>query len=171
MNTRHQRSKLLMVLLVSMTLLLAACGRDKATSPLDYKDQVEGIDLSQENPQWSEWGKSEAEITKERGEPKRRIPQEGDNLSLEYADYQYSLIRDSVEIYSLMPGQETAKGIKVGGPASEIEAAYGRDFYKRTQNKINIIGYLDKKLEQALEFVIHNGRIEAIIVSKFSLFE
>lgn len=170
MSKKQQRSKLFIVLLVSMALLLASCGKEKSTSPLDYKDQVEGIDLSQENPQWSEWGKSEAEVTKERGEPNRRIAQAGDNVTLEYADYQYSLIRDSVEVYSLMPGQETAKGIKAGGPASEIEAAYGKGFYKRTQNNFDIIGYLDKKLERALEFVVQNGQISTIIVSQFSLF-
>jgi|GEM_PF-2219957 hypothetical protein len=171
MVKRHQRGKLLMVWLVSMTLLLAACGQDKATTPLDYKDKVEGIDLSLENPQWSEWGKSEAEVKKERGEPNRRIAQEDDSVTLEYSDYQYSLIRDSVEVYSLMPGQETARGVKAGGPASEIEAVYGKDFYKRTQNNIDIIGYLDKKLEQSLEFIIQNGQIAAIIVSRLSMFQ
>ncbi|GMK40338.1 hypothetical protein PCCS19_33940 [Paenibacillus sp. CCS19] len=171
MSRQQQRYRLFLALLVGMTLMLAACGKEKSTTPLDYKDKVEGIDLSQENPQWAEWGKSEAEIKKDRGEPNRRMKQAGDNVVLEYADYQYSLIRDSVEVYVLMPGQETAKGIKAGGPASEIANAYGKDFYKRTQNNMDIIGYIDKKLERALEFVIQNGQISTIIVSRFSLFK
>lgn len=171
MNRQQQRSKLLMILLVGLMLVLTACGANKSTSPLDYKDKVDGIDLSQENPQWSEWGKSEAEIKQDRGEPNRRIAQEGDNVTLEYSDFQYSLVRDLVEVYALMPGQTTARGMKVGGPASEIETMYGKDFYKRTQNNMDITGYLDKNLEIALEFVINNGQIATIIVSRFSLFQ
>ncbi|MGG2065902.1 hypothetical protein [Bacillus sp. S14(2024)] len=47
---------------------------------------------------------------------------------------------------------KTAKGIKIGDKKKEIIQAYGNNYYFRTEQGTNIIGYVDKKRGISMEF-------------------
>ena len=50
----------------------------------------------------------------------------------------------------------TSKGIKVGDSKEKVIKAYGNDFYKREELGLDIIGYVDKKLNRTIEFWLTN---------------
>ncbi|MEH6908848.1 hypothetical protein V7008_24720, partial [Neobacillus drentensis] len=49
-------------------------------------------------------------------------------------------------------GIPIAKGIEVGESINKVKALYGKEYYKRVEQGVDIIGYVDKKHHQSLEF-------------------
>ncbi|WML57631.1 hypothetical protein [Neobacillus sp. PS2-9] len=49
-------------------------------------------------------------------------------------------------------GIPTAKGIEVGDSISKAKKAYGENFYERTEQGADILGYVDQKNHQSIEF-------------------
>ena len=76
--------------------------------------------------------------------------------------YNYYKIQDGLEIATNDNGDilrfiieteiPTGKGIEVGDSISKAKTLYGRNFYKRVEQGVDIIGYVDKKHHQHLEF-------------------
>ena len=77
--------------------------------------------------------------------------------------YNYYKIQEGVEIATSANGGilrfivenssiATSRGIKVGDSLVKVKKAYGENFYKRTEQGLDIIGYVDKKSHQSLEF-------------------
>ncbi|MFK9090990.1 hypothetical protein [Bacillus salipaludis] len=77
--------------------------------------------------------------------------------------YNYYKIQEGLEIATLTNGGilrfiidnssiPTSKGIKVGDSITKVKKAYGENFYKRTEQGVDIIGYVDKKNHQSIEF-------------------
>jgi len=76
--------------------------------------------------------------------------------------YNYYEIQDGVEIatddkgdilrFVIETGIPTAKGIEIGSSIDEVKALYGKNYYKRVEQGVDIIGYVDKKHHQSLEF-------------------
>lgn len=76
--------------------------------------------------------------------------------------YQYYRIQDGVEIgtndkgdilrFIIGTGISTAKGIEVGDSINKAKAIYGKKYYKRVEQGVDIIGYVDKQHHQSLEF-------------------
>jgi hypothetical protein len=74
----------------------------------------------------------------------------------------YYKLRDGVEIgtndkgdilrFIIGKGISTAKGIEVGDSINKAKAVYGKKYYKRVEQGVDIIGYVDKKHHQSLEF-------------------
>ncbi|WP_127531305.1 hypothetical protein [Paenibacillus kobensis] len=155
---------------IGLTMVLISCGAER-TTPLDYTKKVNGIDLSGENWKLSDWGLTEQQVIEERGQPRRRSVVKDGTVILDYADYQYSLLGGHVQGYTLMPQQPTAGGVKVGDAKSRVIEKYGKDYYTREQNNYQILGYLDKENELALEFVLDSGRVTVILVSEFAMFQ
>lgn len=56
----------------------------------------------------------------------------------------------------------TAKGISLGDSKKEVILAYGDSFYKRQEQGLSIIGYVDKKLNHTLEFWFSDEKVETI---------
>ncbi|MNG01376.1 hypothetical protein D3C84_843540 [compost metagenome] len=167
---KKRNAWLLALMAIGLTMVLISCGVER-TTPLDYVEKVNGIDLSGENIKLSAWGLTEQQVKEERGEPQRRSAVKDGTIILDYADYQYSLPSGHVQGYTLLPKQSTAGGIKIGDAKSSVIEKYGKDFYTREQNNYKILGYLDKENELALEFVLDSDRVTVILVSKFALFQ
>ena len=76
--------------------------------------------------------------------------------------YNYYKIQDGVEIATNDKGDilrfiietevPTAKGIKAGDSIDKAKTLYGKKYYKRVEQGVEIIGYVDKKHRQSLEF-------------------
>lgn len=58
---------------------------------------------------------------------------------------------------------KTAKGIMIGSTKNEVFALYGSRYYKRMEQGVDIIGYVDQKLRVTLEFwLVDNGEVTGI---------
>lgn len=76
--------------------------------------------------------------------------------------YNYYKIQDGVVIatndkgdilrFIIGTGIPTAKGIEVGESINKVQDLYGNAYYKRVEQGVDIIGYVDKKHHQSLEF-------------------
>lgn len=55
---------------------------------------------------------------------------------------------------------QTAKGIRIGQKKEDIIQAYGNHYYSRSEQGVNIIGYVDKKRESSIEFWLINDTVE-----------
>jgi hypothetical protein len=56
----------------------------------------------------------------------------------------------------------TSKGIRIGDTKEKIAHIYGNDYYERFEQGFDIIGYVDKKLNQTLEFWFSQEKISSI---------
>ncbi len=56
----------------------------------------------------------------------------------------------------------TTKGISIGDSKEEVVLAYGHSFYKRKEQGLSIIGYVDKKLNHTLEFWFFEDKVDII---------
>lgn len=54
---------------------------------------------------------------------------------------------------------KTAKGIKIGDEKKAIVQAYGDNYYFRTEQGADIIGFVDKKRNISLEFWLFNNKV------------
>jgi hypothetical protein len=89
---------------------------------------------------------------------------------LEYMDYGYVLDKGRVVSYNLRLGQLTAKQVKIGDNEEHIAEMYGQDYYKREQDNLNIMGYLDKENDRVIEFIIDQKKVTMILVAELSTF-
>lgn len=58
--------------------------------------------------------------------------------------------------------QETSKGIHRGSSQNDVIAVYGKNYYHRSEQGVNIVGYIDKKKQQTLEFWIYENNVTAV---------
>jgi hypothetical protein len=65
------------------------------------------------------------------------------------------------EIVRFIVGGEvpTSKGIKVGDSLKKVKVAYGKKNYFRSEQGVNILGYVDKKRNQSIEFWHYEDKI------------
>ncbi|WP_409344436.1 hypothetical protein [Paenibacillus sp. MBLB4367] len=56
----------------------------------------------------------------------------------------------------------TAKGIGIGSKREDVIAAYGKGYYKRSEQGASVIGYVDKTAGQTLEFWLLEGKVAMI---------
>ena len=54
---------------------------------------------------------------------------------------------------------ETAKGIKIGDKKNDILQAYRENYYFRTEQGADIIGYVDKKRKISIEFWLFDDKV------------
>lgn len=54
---------------------------------------------------------------------------------------------------------ETAKGIKIGNTKNDILKAYKENYYFRTEQGADIIGYVDKKRKISIEFWLFDDKV------------
>lgn len=54
---------------------------------------------------------------------------------------------------------QTSKGIKEGDSLKKVKAAYGKHTYSREEQGIDILGYVDKKRNQSIEFWHYEGKV------------
>lgn len=84
--------------------------------------------------------------------------------------YNYYLINDGVEIAVNSKGEilrfivenreePTSKGIRVGDSLEKARSSYGDNFYERLEQGVYILGYVDKKNHQSIEFWHYNNKI------------
>jgi hypothetical protein len=133
-------------------------------------DTVQSTDLSAETGGLEALGSSEQKVIEQRGEPQRKGKLSGGQTVLDYKDYGYVLDQDGVVSYSLKLGQQTAKQVKIGDDEGRIAVMYGQDYYKREQDKLNIVGYLDKVNDRVIEFIVDQKKVTMILVAKLSTF-
>jgi hypothetical protein len=60
--------------------------------------------------------------------------------------------------------------VKIGDDEGRIAVMYGQDYYKREQDKLNIMGYLDKENDRVNEFIVDQKKVTMILVAKLSTF-
>jgi len=53
----------------------------------------------------------------------------------------------------------SSKGIKVGDSLKKVKAAYGKNFYKRSEQGVDILGYVDKRNHQFIEFWHYQDKV------------
>lgn len=53
----------------------------------------------------------------------------------------------------------TSKGIKEGDSLKKVKAAYGENTYSREEQGVDILGYVDKKRNQSLEFWHYKDKV------------
>lgn len=58
--------------------------------------------------------------------------------------------------------QSTGKGIALGAGPREIKKRYGKNYYKRSEQGADIIGYIDKRKKTTLEFWLHDNKVKLI---------
>lgn len=56
----------------------------------------------------------------------------------------------------------TQKGTKIGSSKGDVISSYGNNYYERTEQGANIIGYVDQTLHQTLEFWLYEGKVHTI---------
>jgi hypothetical protein len=161
-----------LILIIGITLFLVSCsGKGGSTSsPMDFMDTVQSTDLSAETGGLEAMGSSEQKVIEQRGDPQMRGQLKGGQTVLEYKDYQYVIDKERVVSYNLKLGQQTAKQVKIGDNEERIAEMYGQDYYKREQNMLNIKGYLDKKNDRVIEFIIDQKKVKMILVAELSSF-
>ncbi|MDI2586243.1 hypothetical protein OR571_03640 [Psychrobacillus sp. NEAU-3TGS] len=118
------------------------------------KENINGIFLN--NDFYSQ------EITQEYGKKTEQ--------SRNVTDYDYYELNRGIEVAVNKTGKisrfiitdsnlKTAKGIKIGNEKKDIIKEYGENYYFRTEQGANIIGYLDKKRKISLEFWLFDGKV------------
>jgi|GEM_PF-1225607 len=168
---------------IGLTLWLAACGGQEVpggpadvSTPLEYADTVASTDLSGELEGAGLLGARRQEVTAARGEPLMT----GDvvlkgrkhrSALMEYADYHYMLKDERVSSFIIMPGYGTAEGISAGDDAGRVEEAYGPHYYTRLMGNAEAMGYVDQENDAVIEFVMNDGKVDMIIVSRLSAFQ
>ncbi len=163
-------------MILCLSLLLVFCSGCSASSPLDFMERVQSTNLSEETGGLKVLNSSEQDVIEQWGEPRHRmdVQQEsklkGDEVVLEYNNYQYVLEGGHVVSYSLRPGQTTAKQLKIGDEEARIVELYGENYYSREQDNMHLKGYLDKENERVIEFVIDQQKVAMVIVSELSMF-
>ncbi|MFC4812484.1 hypothetical protein [Paenibacillus sp. GCM10023250] len=154
---------------LAIVLLLAGCG--KIETPLSFADKVDSVNLSAEKAQ-VQLGISEQELVKRLGKPIRTWNDGGRSFLFMYEDYQYTSVGSEVVGYSLGPRSATGKGLKLGAPMADVVKAYGEGYYERSGSEPPAaIGYLDKTNRLAMEFELKDGKVKAISVASFKLYE
>lgn len=84
--------------------------------------------------------------------------------------YDYFKLTDGIEIAVNKNGNitrfivtdrnlETARGIRIGDSKKDIIKTYGENYYTRTEQGTNIIGYVDKKRNITLEFWLSDNKV------------
>ena len=164
--------KLASIALIAVTfLLLAACSSKPQATPLSYVNAVDSTDLSKEKGGSIALGITEKSLVEQLGKPERTLNQGNMDFLIMYEDYQYTSRDDRIIGYSFGPQAETAKHVKVGDSAEDVIAKYGDSYYTRVQGNSSFRGYIDKKNNWVLEFVLKEDRITAIIMSELSYYE
>lgn len=58
---------------------------------------------------------------------------------------------------------KTAKEIEIGSTKQDVIASYGSSYYKRTEQGVDIVGYVDLKLGATIEFwLVEDGKVSEI---------
>lgn len=58
---------------------------------------------------------------------------------------------------------KTAKGIVMGSTKKDVIASYGSSYYKRTEQGVDIVGYVDHNLGATIEFwLVEDGKVAEI---------
>jgi hypothetical protein len=161
-----------LIFIIGISLFLVSCsGKGGLTSsPMDFLDTVQSTDLSADTGGLKALGSSEQKVIEQRGDPQIRGQLRGGQTVLEYKDYGYVLDKERVVSYSLKLGQLTAKQVKIGDNEERIAEMYGQDYYKREQDKLNIMGYLDKENDRVIEFIVDQKKVKMILVAELSTF-
>lgn len=90
--------------------------------------------------------------------------------SADHDIYNYYLIDNGIEIATNSKGEilrflveskkePTSKGIRVGDSLEKAKSAYGDNFYERLEQGVYILGYIDKKNHQSIEFWHYDNKI------------
>jgi hypothetical protein len=58
--------------------------------------------------------------------------------------------------------QTTGKGISLGASPRELKKRYGKNYYKRSEQGADIIGYIDKRNKTTLEFWLYENKVTLI---------
>ena len=85
-------------------------------------------------------------------------------------DFDYFELKNGIEVAVNKKGEitrfivtdsnlETAYGIKIGDEKKDIIKAYGDNYYSRSEQGADIIGYVDKKKEISLEFWLYDTKV------------
>ncbi|MCM3039730.1 hypothetical protein M3201_08470 [Paenibacillus motobuensis] len=163
-----------LIFIFCILLFLVSCS--SKGSPLDFMESVQSTNLSAETGGLEFLNASEQEVIAQRGEPLDRgeiqvkSQQKSREVVLEYDNYQYILAEGRVVSYSLKPGQETAKQLKIGDDEARIAELYGENYYTRKQDKLCIKGYLDKENKRVIEFIVDQNKVAMVVVSELSWF-
>lgn len=65
---------------------------------------------------------------------------------------------------------KTAKGIEIGSTKQDVIDSYGTSYYKRTEQGVDIVGYVDHKLGATINFwLVEDGKVAEIRLDDTSI--
>ncbi|MGG1397502.1 hypothetical protein ABE288_06655 [Bacillus salipaludis] len=65
---------------------------------------------------------------------------------------------------------KTAKGIEIGSTKQDVIDSYGPSYYKRTEQGMDIVGYVDHNLDATIEFwLVEDGKVAEIRLDDTSI--
>ncbi|WP_019244229.1 MULTISPECIES: hypothetical protein [Bacillus] len=90
--------------------------------------------------------------------------------SRDVVDYNYYMLREGLEIATDKQGMitrfivtdkhlATARGIKLGDSKNDVIKNYGKNYYNRFEQGMNIVGYIDKKKQKTIEFWMIDNKV------------
>lgn len=91
--------------------------------------------------------------------------------SRDVTNYDYFELKKGIEVAVNKTGKitrfiiydsdlETVKGINIGDKKDDVIKAYGNNYYFRSEQGANIIGYVDKKRDISIEFWLFNNKVD-----------
>jgi len=161
------------ILLICLLFLLASCGVQKQTSPLDYVDKVYSTDLSGEKAESISLGATEQLLVDSKGQPKEKVAIINSLINWVYPDMSHYTLMDHVVVsygFNIDSNMSSSKDVKVGDSIHEAKIKYGQAFYSRKQDNFQFVGYIDKENNIAIEFLLQQNVIAGIMVSQLDFF-
>jgi hypothetical protein len=148
---------ILITCLISLTIL-TSCARERSyyfknTKNTDLSnEQVDGLKLDE---------KMDESIIYKNGEP---VKQDETDKYTYYTlkDNNFAIDKKNNKVTRIMFGgnkAETSRGIKYTDTIDKVIKTYGANYYKRIEQGVDIIGYVDHKKKWTLEFWHHKKNI------------
>lgn len=72
------------------------------------------------------------------------------------------IISEAEESIKTKTSLKTSKGIVIGSTKQDVIDSYGLSYYKRREQGVDIVGYVDQKLGTTIEFWFGDGKVELI---------
>lgn len=151
---------------IVLLLLLTACN-PFTKSRMDLFQSTPTTDLSEEHVHSISIESTELEMKKVFGEPEEVIiVDEPEAKHFVYEGIEFGVREGEVFIYFIHHFYETEKGITIGHTKKDVIRAYGKDYYEKSFEELDFIGYFDKVNGLNIEFAFSENKVFIICFEK-----
>ncbi|WP_226085801.1 hypothetical protein [Mesobacillus sp. S13] len=162
-SEKYMRPRILSFIAITI-ILLTACdpfSKDK----MDFYSSAKSVDLSEENVKSISLSSNEKEIMNIFGSP-NEVTEIENAKYLTYDGIEFGVIKQQVNRYYFNRKFQTAKKIKIGDAAENVQHSYGEDYYERFEQGARIIGYFDKEKNMNIEFICYENKVTGVILER-----